>query len=646
MMLKLCKSWLKLNPRRYALINKNYYSFKLRSRNFLLLSIVVILSISISATAITSYTIVKGLLLDSIKEQVLLKTHQGQDDIDNWLAIRKTEIKTLANSVVVRSLDWSVMEPYLQSEVKRLQTFLLMALATSDSALINTHGDHLNVKDREFFQRSMAGETVAADPIIGRTTKQLQIQISSPIPAETGIKPAGVLMGGIPINRVVEVISNLHQGKGSYAFALNSQGVPIAHPNTELIGTPEKAAESFLNSRNPRLVEITQKMVAKRRNIELAQLDGKSSYVAYTPLREANWSVALVVPKENIESPLQALNLLATVLGGLLVVGLISAWRQVQLYEQIRDRALISSQQAQQLSKTLKKLQNTQAQLIHTEKMSSLGQLVAGVAHEINNPANFIHANLNHASVYSQDILDLLKLYQQTYPNPTPEISDRVQDLDIEFLAEDLPKLMASMQVGTKRIRQIVLSLRNFSRLDEAEMKFVDINEGLDNTLMILNHRLTATPNQPEIQIVKKYGDLPLVECYAGQLNQVFMNVLVNAIDAIEESLVIRHTLQESEASTSLVKNEGQIRIQTELTDEKQVIIQISDNGIGMSEEVKQRVFDYMFTTKPVGKGIGLGMAIAYQIVVDKHRGTIEVDSTPGCGTEFSIGIPLTSKNY
>ncbi|MEH2085462.1 sensor histidine kinase [Nostoc sp.] len=628
MMLKLRKVWLKINPRWSAKINKNYYFLKRRSRNLLLLSIVVILSISISATAITSYKIVKGLLLDSLKEQALLKTRQGEDDIDNWLAIRKTEIKTLANSVVVRSLDWPVMEPYLQSEVKRLQTFLLIAFAIPDGSLINTQGGAPNVKDREFFQRSMAGDTVAADPIIGRTSNQLQIQISSPIPAERGTKPAGVLMGGIPINRVVEVISNLHQGKGSYAFALNSQGIPIAHPNTELIGTPEKAAKSFLNSRNPRLVEISQKMVAKHTNIELVQLDGKWSYVAYTPLREANWSVALIVPKENIESPLQALNLLATVLGGLLLIGLISAWRQVQLYEQIRDRALISSQQAQELSKTLKELQNTQAQLIHTEKMSSLGQLVAGVAHEINNPANFIHANLNHASVYSQDILDLLKLYQQTYPNPTPEISDRVQELDIEFLAEDLPKLMASMQVGTKRIRQIVLSLRNFSRLDEAEMKFVDINEGLDNTLMILNHRLTATPNQPEIQIVKKYGDLPLVECYAGQLNQVFMNVLVNAIDAIEESLV---------------KNEGQIRIQTELTDEKQVIIQISDNGIGMSEEVKQRVFDYMFTTKPVGKGIGLGMAIAYQIVVDKHRGTIEVDSTPGYGTEFTIGIPLTS---
>ncbi|MDZ8135698.1 MAG: ATP-binding protein [Nostoc sp. DedQUE04] len=639
MMLQLRKVWLKINPQWNAQINKKYYSFKWRSRNFILLSIVVFLSISISATAITSYKIVKGLLLDSLKEQVLLKTRKGQDDIDNWLAIRKTEIKTLANSGVVRSLDWSVMEPYLQSELKRLQTFLLMGLVTPDALLINTHGDHLNVKDREFFQRSIAGETVATDPIIGRTTKQLQIQISSPIPAETGIKPAGVLMGGIPINRVVEAIGNLHQGKGSYAFALNSQGVPIAHPNTELIGTAEKAAQSFLNSPNPRLAEITQKMVAKRTSIELAQLDGKWSYVAYTPLREANWSVALIVLKENIESPLQALNLLATVLGGLLAVGLISAWRQVQLYEQIRDRALISSQQTQQLSKTLKELQNTQAQLIHTEKMSSLGQLVAGVAHEINNPANFIHANLNHASVYSQDILDLLKLYQQTYPNPTPEISDRVQDLDIEFLAEDLPKLMASMQVGTKRIREIVLSLRNFSRLDEADMKFVDIHEGLDNTLMILNRRLTATPNLPEIQIVKQYSDLPLVECYAGQLNQVFMNVLVNAIDALEEA-------SQKRSFEELKTNPNQIKLQTQIDKSSHcAIVQIYDNGIGMSENVKQRVFDHMFTTKPVGKGIGLGMAIAYQIVVDKHRGTIEVDSTPGYGTEFTIRIPLTSKN-
>ena len=638
-MLKLRKGWLKINPRRYNPMDKNHYSLKCRSRNFILLSILVILSLSISVTAIISYKIVKGLLLDSLKQQALLKTQQGQNDIDNWLAIRKTEIKTLANSAVVRSMDWSMTEPYLQSEVKRMQTFLLIALITPDGALINTQEGRTRVKDREFFQRSMAGETLAADPIIGRTSNQLQIQISSPIPAETGTEPAGVLMGGIPINRVVEVIGNLHQGNGSYAFAINSQGVPIAHADIRLIGTPEKAAESFLNSPNPQLAKITQKMVAQHTNIELAQLDGRWNYVAYTPLHEANWSVALVVPQENIESPLQALNLLATVLGGLLVVGLISAWRQVQLYEQIRDHAFVSSQQAQELSKTLKELQNTQAQLIHTEKMSSLGQLVAGVAHEINNPANFIHGNLNHASVYTEGILDLLKLYEQAYPNPTPEISDRAQDLDIEFLAEDLPKLMRSMQVGTKRIREIVLSLRNFSRLDEADMKSVDINEGLDNTLMILNHRLTATPNQPEIQILKQYGDLPLVECYAGQLNQVFMNVLVNAIDALEEASPNR-------SSEELKSNPNQIKLQTQIDKSSDyAIVQIYDNGIGMSEDVKHRVFDHMFTTKPVGKGIGLGMAIAYQIVVDKHKGTIEVDSTPGCGTEFTIRIPLKSTN-
>jgi signal transduction histidine kinase len=267
--------------------------------------------------------------------------------------------------------------------------------------------------------------------------------------------------------------------------------------------------------------------------------------------------------------------------------------------------------------------------------MSSLGQLVAGVAHEINNPANFIHANLNHASEYTQDILDLLKLYEQTYPNPTPEISDRAQDLDIEFLVEDLPKLMASMQVGTKRIREIV---RNFSRLDEADMKLVDIHEGLDNTLMILNRRLTATPNLPEIQIIKKYGDLPLVECYPGQLNQVFMNVLVNAIDALEEA-------RQQRSSEDLKSNPNQIKLETQIDKSSDyAIVKIYDNGIGMSEDVKHRVFDHMFTTKPVGKGIGLGMAIAYQIVVDKHRGSIEVDSTPGCGTEFTIRIPLTSK--
>jgi two-component system NtrC family sensor kinase len=601
---------------------------QLKRRSQILLLVVITLSIGIGVTAITSYNILKEMLLENLKQQALFKAEQGRNDIDQWLSIRKTEINTLANSPVVRSLDWQLMKPYLQSEVGRLQTFLLIALVKPDGALINTQGGQPNVKDREFFQRSMAGEIAVADPILGRTTQTLQIQISSPIPAKIGTSPAGVLMGGIPVDKVVEVISNLHQGKDSYAFALNSKGVPIAHPNKSLIGSPEKPADSFLDSPNLKLAEITRQMVDKRTSIQLVQLDGKWNYIAYTPMKEANWSVALVVPRENIESPLQVLNLLAVVLGGLLIVGLVGAWRQVQMYEQICDRALSYSQQTQQLSATLKELQNTQAQLLQTEKMSSLGQLVAGVAHEINNPIGFIHSNLIHISEYSDGILKLLELYQQTYTNPTPQICYQLEELDIEFLAQDLPKLIDSMSAGTTRIRTIVLSLRNFARLDEADIKLVDIHEGLDNTLMILNHRLQATSNQPEIKIIKKYGNMPLVKCYAGQINQVFINILNNAINALHES-------EQSAPS---------ITIQTFTKDENWINISITDNGVGISEENRLRIFDPFFTTRPVGQGAGLGLTSAYQIVVQRHTGMINVNSTLGQGTEFSILLPLKAK--
>ncbi len=608
--------------------NAKIVQSQFKRRSLLLLIIVITLSIGIGVTAITSYNILKNMLLESLKKQALLNAEKGRDDIDKWLSIRKIEIKTLANSPTARSMDWDVIKPYLQSEVKRLQTFLLMVLVKTDGASINTEGGRPNVKDREFFQRSMAGETSATDPIIGRTVKKLLIQISSPIPAATGRSPGGVLMGAIPIDKVVEVISNLHQGQGSYAFALNSQGVPIAHRDHKLIGSPEKPADSFLKSSNPKLAAITQQMVSGQTNIELLQLDGKWNYIAYTPLKEANWSVALVVPRENIESPLQALNLLAVVLGGLLIVALIGAWKQVQMYEQICDHALSSSQQAQQLGATLKELQRTQARLLQTEKMSSLGQVVAGVAHEINNPISFIHGNLTHIREYSEGILNLLELYQQTYVNPPPQISYQIEELDIEFLAKDLPHLINSMRDGTTRIRQIVLSLRNFARLDEAEMKFVDIHEGLDNTLMILNSRLQATPNKAEVDIIKEYGNLSLVGCYAGQINQVFMNILTNAIDALHES---------NQSAPS-------ITIRTFTKDNQWINISIADNGIGITEEDRQRIFDPFFTTKPVGKGTGLGLAIAYQIVVEQHTGMIEVNSILGQGTEFSIVLPLKVK--
>ncbi len=290
--------------------------------------------------------------------------------------------------------------------------------------------------------------------------------------------------------------------------------------------------------------------------------------------------------------------------------------------------------QAKILQKTLHNLNQTQAQLIQTEKMSSLGQLVAGVAHEINNPINFIYANITHVTEYSNNLLELIKLYQQYYPNIDPEIENLQSEIDLEFLREDLPKMLASMKVGANRIREIVLTLRNFSRLDEAEMKPVNIHEGIDSTLLILQHRLKAKSERGEIKIIKAYRDLPQIECYAGKLNQVFMNILSNAIDALEQKQKEAAKEKQSLPSPCLL-------IATEMIDKDWVRISIKDNGIGMCETVKSRLFDPFFTTKPVGQGTGLGLSISYQIIVEHHGGKLRCVSTPNKGTEFQIEIPI-----
>ncbi|MEA5506663.1 PAS domain S-box protein [Halotia wernerae UHCC 0503] len=309
-------------------------------------------------------------------------------------------------------------------------------------------------------------------------------------------------------------------------------------------------------------------------------------------------------------------------------------------------------QQKEDLERAIQELQQTQIQLVQSEKMSGLGQLVAGVAHEINNPVNFIYGNLAHANVYTQDLLELVKLYQQYYPDPLLPIQELAQKIDLEFLIEDLPQILNSMKVGAERIRDIVVSLRTFSRMDEAAMKKVNIHEGIDSTLMILEHRIKATPNRCSIQVIKEYSNLPLVECYAGQLNQVFMNILANAIDALEESLLRKEVPSASSQNIPLVShdneqlniNNPQIRIRTQLLKPNQVQICIIDNGTGIPEVVKERLFEPFFTTKPIGKGTGMGLSISYQIIYQKHGGSLECISQLGVGTEFVINIPLHQK--
>jgi signal transduction histidine kinase len=329
-------------------------------------------------------------------------------------------------------------------------------------------------------------------------------------------------------------------------------------------------------------------------------------------------------------------------------------WSLRDITERLADESLVRASeekyrlQAAELEKALYELKNTQSQLIQAEKMSGLGQLVAGIAHEINNPVNFIYGNLAYADTYTSDLLNLIKLYGAHYPNPVEPIQQKLQEIDIDFIGNDFLKLISSIRVGAERIQGIVRSLNNFSRSDEAKFKLVDIHDGLDSTLMILQSRLKGTTSRPKILVDKNYGDLPEVECYAGQLNQVFMNLLTNAIDALEEDALTNGAWQIINNQPEWIRQDGKVskisiytEVQTNSQNDKFLIIKVADNAGGIREELRNRLFDLFFTTKPVGKGTGLGLSIAYQIVTENHGGKLSFNSEIGKGSEFVIEIPL-----
>ncbi|MCW6051100.1 type IV pili methyl-accepting chemotaxis transducer N-terminal domain-containing protein [Lyngbya sp. CCAP 1446/10] len=303
--------------------------------------------------------------------------------------------------------------------------------------------------------------------------------------------------------------------------------------------------------------------------------------------------------------------------------------KQVELYQESCAATSKAEAQAAQIDSALRELKQTQAQLLHSEKMSSLGALMASIVHEINNPVSFIYGNLSHAEIYTQDLLYLLRLYREYYPNPCAEIQDQIEEMDLEFLVEDLPKVMSSMQMGSIRIREIVKSMGSFSRTDNSNMTPCDLHDSIDSTILILRNRLNAKKDRCEIQIVKNYEKLPGVECYAGQINQVFMNLISNAIDALEE-------VAENQPNAQL-----KISIRTEVVGCDRVRVRIADTGSGMTAEVKKRMFEQFFTTKAIGRGTGLGLSIVYKILVENHRGTLRCESEPGKGTEFIIELPI-----
>ncbi|MEG4885550.1 ATP-binding protein [Microcoleus sp. F8-D3] len=755
-------------------------------RHLLTLLILGTTALTISTTACISYFFVRGLILDNLKEIALLKLEKGTDEIDRWLSSRKAEIETIAYDPTVGTLNWKLVEPRLQGEIYRLKEYFVLSLTKPDGSFINTLGNRANSKDRQHFKKAIAGQLNVSDPLIGRSTKVSTIVISAPIWA---LPPApnqviGVLSGSIKLDRVTSVANSLLYGSDSYAFALNSQGVPIVHPNNNLIGNTDRPAPSFLQSKDLPLSTIARQMIDRQTNIELVKIDNKWVYVAYAPLKEVNWSMALVIPRENIESQLQALNLLTSVVAGLLLPAMLAAiwliyssennraqaereamlnriagrirasleldkivqstveeivsllhleraafgwykpqekmlqilWEcspsdgstqpinfdayfvenvllrsgqgepiifsrntfaegaaqqielkansylavpvqtqnqpqgylicshaihwlwsgeEIQLLKAVADQLAIAITQAHLYSQTqnqvkllnsaLNELKKTQTHLVQSEKMSSLGQMVAGIAHEINNPVNFISANLPHTSKYTKDLLELVSLYKEAFPEVPQKIADFTEEIELEFIEEDLPHILNSMKIGSERIRSIVLSLRNFSRLDESDKKLADIHEGIENTLLLLSNRL-----KNRIYIVKKYGKVPAVECYPSQLNQVFMNLLSNAIDALNEIDRLDKIIT---ISTGVVRENGG----------KFLKVAIADNGPGIPDSVKDQIFNPFFTTKEVGKGTGLGLAISYKIVVDGHGGSIAISKPPGGGTECLIKIPITN---
>ncbi len=423
----------------------------------------------------------------------------------------------------------------------------------------------------------------------------------------------------------------------------------------------EPLAEIIRKSQTLRIDDVTQVGAGLQRTAKTEENSGEPAFTLEPemPALLTNWGITsgLLLPLKTHTGQLGAIvcshyngshqwsdrevELLQAVVDQLAI-----AIEQAELFANTRAATLAAQTQAHRLEVALKDLQQTEAWLIQSEKMSGLGQMLAGVAHEINNPVNFITGNLSHAANYIQDLLELINYYQQHYPTPLPEIQEFIEEIDLEFLIEDLPKIFSSMKMGADRIHEIVLSLRNFSRTDDAEMKPIDIHEGIDSTLLILHNRLKPRGHHPGIAIVKEYSNLPLVECYVGQLNQVFMNIISNAIDALESWLVEQGkqaSEQELTASPEHPVNPSPtIWIGTEIVEENQVMIRIRDNGPGMTQSVISRLFDPFFTTKPVGKGTGLGLSISYQIVVDKHGGSLKCISEPGQGAEFQISIPIS----
>jgi len=699
-----------------------------------------------------SYLWVRKLVLDRARRETLLHLQFHRESIDLWLAARKQEIAQLARSPALQTMDWSAAQPYLRQEIDASSEIESFGMYKPDGSLFTTLEGRPPALHPKGIQQAMAGRMALSKPFRDRRSNLPRIAISAPISDLARTQPLGVLTGTVRSEGLGKIIGRLTLILDSSALILHPQGIAARDSGLE---TDRHLPSSIREAAIPKLQALSRRTDGLNPAIERVKLQGQAAYLAYLPLEEADWAIALVIPPKTLEQDLNVLNLLAGAIGGMLVLGVGGLIRFVRTSEHFRLRAereallnrltqrirasldldetlqatvkevgtLLSLERAafawfdpqtqiwdiehklvypplsplnpkvrsipltaaelnrktqgylafpihtqagrqgylicqqanrgqwsrlekellqavtdqlaiaitqsdlyHQIQQQLKVLKRTQAHLVQREKMSSLGRMVAGIAHEINNPINFIYANHLYVHQYATDLLKLLKLYQQSLGDLPSEIQDFEAEIDWDFISEDLPQILKSMKSGAERIHNIVLSLRNFSRLDESELKVVDIHEGIESTLLLLQGRLDSA-----IAVAKHYGDLPKVECYPGQLNQVFMNVLSNSIDAVE----------------AVGGASGAIAISTALlaaATPPSVRISIKDSGAGIPAEIQAQIFDPFFTTKPVGQGTGLGLAVSYQIIVDLHRGKIRVRTPPEGGTEVIVEIPVRAE--